>query len=93
LIMRKFVTAAVVTVCSWTVTVPALAAGDGEKVGENIGNLLGGSACCNGAGKQKGKCRAAFKRAVHETILVKTHGIPSLSQRNVTEARKIRVRY
>ena len=40
--MRKFVTAAVVTVCSWTVTVPALAAGDGEKVGENIGNLLGG---------------------------------------------------
>ena len=31
-----------VTVCSWTVAVPAWAAGDGEKVGENIGNLLGG---------------------------------------------------
>jgi hypothetical protein len=40
--MRKFVMAAAVTMCSWTVTVPALAAGDGEKVGENIGNLLGG---------------------------------------------------
>jgi hypothetical protein len=40
--MRKFVTAAMVTVCTWTVAVPAFAAGDGEKVGENIGNLLGG---------------------------------------------------
>jgi hypothetical protein len=40
--MRKFATAAAVAVCWWTVTVPALAAGDGEKVGENIGNLLGG---------------------------------------------------
>jgi hypothetical protein len=40
--MRKIVTAATVTVCSWAVSVPALAAGDGEKVGENIGNLLGG---------------------------------------------------
>jgi hypothetical protein len=40
--MRKFVTAAMVTVCTWIVAVPAFAAGDGEKVGENIGNLLGG---------------------------------------------------
>ena len=40
--MRKFVTAATVAVCTWTVAVPAWAAGDGEKVGENIGNLLGG---------------------------------------------------
>ena len=40
--MRKFVMAAAVTVCTWTVAVPAWAAGDGEKVGENIGNLLGG---------------------------------------------------
>ena len=30
------------TVCAWAVTAPACAAGDGEKVGENIGNLLGG---------------------------------------------------
>jgi hypothetical protein len=40
--MRKFAMAAAVAVCSWTVAVPAWAAGDGEKVGENIGNLLGG---------------------------------------------------
>jgi hypothetical protein len=40
--MRKFAMAAAVTVCTWMVTVPAWAAGDGEKVGENIGNLLGG---------------------------------------------------
>ena len=40
--MRKFAMAAALTVCSWTVAVPAWAAGDGEKVGENIGNLLGG---------------------------------------------------
>ena len=41
--MRKFVTAAAVTVVlldAWRR--PAWAAGDGEKVGENIGNLLGG---------------------------------------------------
>src|SRR4029079_7167 len=42
LMMRKCVMAAAVTVCTWTVAVPAWAAGDGEKVGENIGNLLGG---------------------------------------------------
>ena len=40
--MRKFVMAAAVTVCTWTVTASAWAAGDGEKVGENIGKLLGG---------------------------------------------------
>jgi hypothetical protein len=40
--MRKIVIAVAVTVCSWGVTVPARAAGDGERVGENIGHLLGG---------------------------------------------------
>src|SRR4051794_41985483 len=30
------------TVLSWVLAAPAYAAGDGEKVGENIGNLLGG---------------------------------------------------
>ena len=40
--MRKFVMAAAVFVCTWTVTASAWAQGDGEKVGENIGNLLGG---------------------------------------------------
>ncbi len=41
--MRKFLTAATVTIVAWTLLAPAaLAQGDGEKVGENIGNLLGG---------------------------------------------------
>ena len=41
--MRKFVNGAAVTVVSWALLAPvALAQGDGEKVGENIGNLLGG---------------------------------------------------
>jgi hypothetical protein len=40
--MRKFAVAATVTTCTWAVTASAMAAGDGEKVGENIGNLLGG---------------------------------------------------
>ncbi len=40
--MRKFVLAAAVTACTWTVTASAYAQGDGEKVGENIGKLLGG---------------------------------------------------
>ena len=41
--MRKFVKGATVTVVSWALLAPvALAQGDGEKVGENIGNLLGG---------------------------------------------------
>ena len=39
---RKFALAATVTVCTWAVAASASAAGDGEKVGENIGNLLGG---------------------------------------------------
>src|SRR3954454_1436162 len=30
------------TVLSWMLAAPVYAAGDGEKVGENIGNLLGG---------------------------------------------------
>lgn len=38
--MRRFVS---VTVVSWALLAPAaFAQGDGEKVGENIGNLLGG---------------------------------------------------
>src|SRR3954470_5026315 len=40
--MRKFAIGATVTVCTWTVAASAAAAGDGEKVGENVGNLLGG---------------------------------------------------
>jgi len=41
--MGKFVKTAIVTVASWALLAPAaLAQGDGEKVGENIGNLLGG---------------------------------------------------
>ena len=40
--MRKLVMAATVTVCTWAVSASAWAAGDGEKVGENIGKLLGG---------------------------------------------------
>ena len=40
--MRKFAIGATVTVCTWAVAASAVAAGDGEKVGENIGKLLGG---------------------------------------------------
>jgi hypothetical protein len=40
--MRKFVMAAAVLVCSWTVTASAWAQGDGEKIGDNVGKLLGG---------------------------------------------------
>lgn len=41
--MGTFVKGAAVTVVSWALLAPAaLAQGDGEKVGENIGNLLGG---------------------------------------------------
>ena len=40
--MRKFVVSAAAVVWSLMVAAPAWAAGDGEKVGENIGNLLGG---------------------------------------------------
>ena len=41
--MGKLAKGAAVTVVSWALLAPvALAQGDGEKVGENIGNLLGG---------------------------------------------------
>ena len=40
--MRKFVTAAAVFVCTLSVTASAWAQGDGEKIGENVGKLLGG---------------------------------------------------
>ena len=40
--MRKFVLSAAAVVWSLMVAAPVWAAGDGEKVGENIGNLLGG---------------------------------------------------
>ncbi len=40
--MRKFVVSAAAVVWSLMVAAPVWAAGDGEKVGENIGNLLGG---------------------------------------------------
>jgi hypothetical protein len=40
--MRKLVAGVTAVVWSVILTAPAWAAGDGEKVGENIGNLLGG---------------------------------------------------
>ena len=40
--MRKLMAAAAVLVCSWTVTGSAWAQGDGEKIGDNVGKLLGG---------------------------------------------------
>lgn len=41
--MRKFAIGAAVTACTWSVAASAWAQkGDGEKVGENIGKLLGG---------------------------------------------------
>src|SRR3954463_8415184 len=40
--MRRVLMGAAVMACTWVLTAPAFAAGDGEKVGENIGNLLGG---------------------------------------------------
>src|SRR3954452_24655067 len=41
--MRKFAAGAATTVLGWVLVAPvAFAAGDGEKVGENVGNLLGG---------------------------------------------------
>jgi hypothetical protein len=40
--MRRVVYGLPVTVVCWFVTSSALAAGDGERVGENIGHLLGG---------------------------------------------------
>src|SRR3954467_9605283 len=40
--MRKVLIGAMTTACSWVLVAPVYAAGDGEKVGQNIGNLLGG---------------------------------------------------
>ena len=40
--MRKFVAGAAAVVWSLLLAAPVWAAGDGEKVGENVGNLLGG---------------------------------------------------
>jgi hypothetical protein len=40
--MRKLVLAATVTACTWAVTASAWAQGDGEKIGDNVGKLLGG---------------------------------------------------
>jgi hypothetical protein len=40
--MRKFVFGAAVGAWSLVLAAPVLAAGDGEKVGENVGHLLGG---------------------------------------------------
>ena len=41
--MRRFVYSVLVAPMVWLLAAaPALAAGDGERVGENIGNLLGG---------------------------------------------------
>jgi hypothetical protein len=40
--MRKVLYGTSTTLWAWVLAAPAWAAGDGEKVGENIGNLLGG---------------------------------------------------
>src|SRR5919109_4406782 len=40
--MRRIVYGSMVLVWCWLLAAPALAAGGGERVGENIGNLLGG---------------------------------------------------
>ena len=40
--MRKFVVGAAAVVWSLVLAAPVWAAGEGEKVGENVGNLLGG---------------------------------------------------
>jgi hypothetical protein len=40
--VRKVLYGMWTTVWLWVLAPPALAAGDGERVGENIGNLLGG---------------------------------------------------
>jgi hypothetical protein len=41
--MRKLIVMSAASVWAWLVLVPvALAAGDGEKVGQNLGHLLGG---------------------------------------------------
>ena len=41
--MRKLIVMSATSVWAWLILVPgALAAGDGEKVGQNLGHLLGG---------------------------------------------------
>jgi hypothetical protein len=40
--MRRVIWPALVGAALWVLTAPAHAAGDGERVGENVGNLLGG---------------------------------------------------
>jgi hypothetical protein len=40
--MRTTLYVTATAVWGWLLTAPALAAGDGERVGENVGNLLGG---------------------------------------------------
>jgi hypothetical protein len=40
--MRRVLYGTVTTLWAWVLVAPAYAAGDGEKVGENVGHLLGG---------------------------------------------------
>jgi hypothetical protein len=40
--MRRIVFGTTTTLWAWMLAAPAWAAGDGERVGENVGNLLGG---------------------------------------------------
>ncbi len=40
--MRRVLYGVAMTVWGWLLAAPALAAGDGERVGENVGDLLGG---------------------------------------------------
>jgi hypothetical protein len=40
--MRRFVFGTATTLWAWVLVAPVYAAGDGERVGENVGHLLGG---------------------------------------------------
>ena len=40
--MRRILCSTATTLWAWVLVAPAYAAGDGERVGENVGNLLGG---------------------------------------------------
>src|SRR5215207_226115 len=40
--MRRIVFGTTTTLWAWLLAAPAFAAGDGERVGENVGDLLGG---------------------------------------------------
>ena len=40
--MRRVLYGSMTTLWAWVLVAPARAAGDGEKVGENVGHLLGG---------------------------------------------------